>query len=71
MDHTHAFNCGRDLTPRIAHLDRIRDPRVYGLFPAFLPRLDRDAFPQALDDLGQLPRQFVEQTVRSIPTSGM
>jgi hypothetical protein len=67
MDHTHAFNCGRDLTPRIAHLDRIRDSNVYGLFPAFTTRLDRDAFHQALDDLSQLPRQFVAEIVRSIP----
>ncbi len=67
MDHTHAFNCGRDLAPRIADLDRIRDPDVYGLFPAFASRLDGDAFHQALDELAQVPRQFVEEVVRSIP----
>ena len=67
IDHTHAFTCGRDLTPRVAHLDRIRDPNVYGLFPAFRPRLDQDVFHQALDDLGRLPRRFVEEIVRSIP----
>ena len=67
MDHTHAFTCGRDLTPRIATLDRIRDLDGYGLFPEFLPRLDQDAFNHALDDLAQLPRQFVEEIVRSVP----
>jgi hypothetical protein len=67
MDHTHAFSCGRDLALRIAHLDRIRDPNAYGLFPAFLARLDRDAFHKALDDLAQLPRQFVEEIIRSVP----
>ncbi len=67
MDHTHTFSCGRDLTPRVAHLDRIRDPNVYGLFPAFLRRLDQDAFHRALDDLAQLPRQFVAEIIRSIP----
>ncbi len=67
MDHTHAFTCGRDLTPRIAHLDRIRNPDAYGLFPDFVLRLDRDAFHRALDDLAQLPRQFVEEVIRSVP----
>jgi hypothetical protein len=67
MDHTHAFNCGRDLTPRIAHLDRIRDPNGYGLFPGFRGRLDRDAFHHAINDLALLPRPFVEEIVRSVP----
>lgn len=67
MDHTHAFTCGRELTPRIATLDRIRDPDGYGCFPEFLPRLDQDAFQQALADLALLPRQFVEEIVRSVP----
>ncbi len=67
MDHTHAFTCGRELTTRVAHLDRIRDPDVYGLFPAFASMLDQDAFHQALDELARLPRQFVEDIVRSVP----
>jgi hypothetical protein len=67
MDHTHAFTCGRDLTPKIARIDRIKDSNVYGLFSEFRPRLNQDAFNQALDDLAQLPRQFVEQVVRSVP----
>jgi hypothetical protein len=67
IDHTHAFTCGRDLTRKISHLDRIRDPNVYGLFPAFGRRLDENSFQIALDDLSQLPRQFVEEIVRSVP----
>ncbi len=67
MDHTHAFTCGRDLTPRLATLDRIREANVFGLFPGFKPRLDQDAFNQALDDLAQIPRHFVEEVVRSAP----
>jgi hypothetical protein len=67
MDHTHAFTCGRDLTPRIAHLDQITEANVYGFFPAFAGRLDQNAFNQALDDLAQLPRQLVEEIIRSVP----
>ena len=67
MDHTHAFTCGADLTARIATLDQIRDPDVYGLFPAFRSMLDQDAFHQALDDLAGLPRQLVGEIVSSVP----
>jgi hypothetical protein len=67
MDHTHAFSCGRELTPRIANLDHIKDPEVYGLFPGFRKMIDGDEFRKALDDLSQLPRQFVEEVVRSVP----
>lgn len=40
IDHTHCFNCGRDLTPRLADIDAIKDDRVYGLFPEFQPFVD-------------------------------
>ena len=35
--------------------------------PASCPGSIRDAFHQAIDDLAQLPRQFVEEIVRSVP----
>ncbi len=64
MDHTHAFTCGRELTPRIASLDRIRDPDGYGLFPEFLPRLDQEACNQALDDLAQISRRIAKSPIK-------
>ncbi len=67
MDHTHAFACGRDLTPRLANIDQIKEANVFGLFPEFVPRLNQDAFHQALDDLAYIPRQFVEEIVSSVP----
>jgi hypothetical protein len=30
MDHTHCFDCGRDLTRALANIDRVQDERVYG-----------------------------------------
>ena len=35
IDHGHAFTCGRELTPSVAHIDHIVDPRVFGTFPGF------------------------------------
>jgi hypothetical protein len=67
IDHTHAFSCGRDLTPQIAHIDRIQDPNVYGLFPGFRDKIKKEDFNKALDDLAELSRTDVEDIVRSIP----
>jgi hypothetical protein len=33
IDHTHCFSCGRDWTKRLNQFDRIKDGRVFGLFP--------------------------------------
>lgn len=35
IDHGDILTCGRELTPRLAHLDFIRDELLYGLFPIF------------------------------------
>ena len=35
IDHTHCFDCGRDFSDRLSHIDQIKDERTYGLFPAF------------------------------------
>ena len=43
MDHTHCFNCGRDWTPELANDRWLKDDRLYGLFPQFLPFLRREA----------------------------
>ncbi len=35
MDHTHILTCGRALSKSIAHIDRVRDERLYGHFAEF------------------------------------
>lgn len=67
MDHTHAFDCGRDLSRRIAYIDRVRDRRVFGLFPAFRELVDQDDFQAAISELAHVSRPIVEGIVRSIP----
>lgn len=35
IDHGDILTCGRELTPRLAHIDFIRDEVLYGFFPIF------------------------------------
>ena len=36
MDHTHILTCGRPLSPALAHIDQIKNPLRFGLFPGFV-----------------------------------
>jgi hypothetical protein len=67
MDHTHCFTCGKELSPPIAHIDRTKDPRIFGLFPEFRPFLDREVVRRTAERLGALTRETVEQMVQGIP----
>ncbi|WP_165072764.1 HipA family kinase [Paludisphaera rhizosphaerae] len=67
MDHTHVFTCGRDITPRVADIDHVKDEDCYGCFPEFRKLIQLEAFREALDDLASLDRLVVEEVVRSIP----
>jgi hypothetical protein len=42
VDHTHCFTCGRDLDANTAQIGRVKDERLYGLFPAFVSRIRRE-----------------------------
>jgi len=67
IDHGDCFALGRDLTPRIAHIDRCKDDRVFGLFPAFRSRLRRDDVEGVLERLKALKRSTIEAAVAEIP----
>lgn len=67
IDHTHCFDCGRDLTPRLAEIGLIRDERTYGLFPAFRPFLDAGQFVWCASMLRSLKRETVSGIVDSVP----
>ena len=67
LDHTHCFTCGRDLTPKIAHIGQIQDRRVYGLFPEFEPYLSAANRRRYLDRLNQLTRSEVQLWTADLP----
>lgn len=68
MDHTHCFVGGGELTPRLSHIDHIRDSVVYGLFPEFRRFLGKDGVQAAGDTLHRIPRKEVEDVIQSIPS---
>ena len=69
MDHTHCFNCGRDLTATLAHIDHIQDERAFGLFSEFqdFVRPDRFDCGAAVAQLRTLDRNWVRGIVEGIP----
>ena len=67
IDHTHAFTCGGELTPRIAHLDNIRDTTVYGRFPEFTPFLHRNDVRSVAKRLSEMDRTQADVFVARVP----
>jgi hypothetical protein len=66
MDHTHCFTRS-ELTSKMSHLDRVKDNRVYGLFPEFLPFLDRKAAGRGVRKLRAFNKSEAAKIVQSIP----
>lgn len=66
FDHTHCFDCGRELGPALSQIDHVKDERVYGHFPAFADLMDRTVAEDAVARLGTLERTFVEDTLGEI-----
>jgi len=67
MDHTHCFTCGGEWTKRLAHVDTMKDGRVYGLFPEFREFLERDVVSQASEDLKLITSEVVTEMANQIP----
>ncbi len=67
MDHTHCFSCGRDLDDSLTHIDRVKDDRLYGLFPAFRSLVHHQAVEEAIDRLSQVTVDVVRPIVDLIP----
>lgn len=67
IDHTHCFTCGRDLTPSLANIAAVKDPRTYGLFPEFREWITMSGMQDAADRLRQVSREEVRALVDEIP----
>ena len=67
MDHTHCFTCGADLDSKVSHIDRVKDERIYGLFPGFVSRIRQQHVEAAVADLSNLDVSFVLGVVEEIP----
>ena len=68
MDHTHCFAFGSALSARIAHIDRIQDPNIYGLFPEFRELLDKTVAHRCVNRLRQMDQDLLDRIAQSIPS---
>jgi hypothetical protein len=67
IDHTHCFTCGRDLDGKVAKVNWVKDDRLYGLFPGFIPKVREDEVDAAIGRLRELQETFVAGVVATIP----
>jgi hypothetical protein len=67
MDHTHCFTCGSDLDASVANIETVRDPRVFGLFPAFVPLADKAVVQATCDRLREMTADAAQDVVASVP----
>lgn len=67
MDHTHCFSNGREISARIANIGRIKDERIYGLFPAFRKFLTLRRVSNAVSKLCEIRGILIDEMIDSIP----
>lgn len=68
MDHGLCFiRSGEDLSPRLAHLGKVRDEGVYGLFPEFRKKLREDIIDDCATRLRELDAATAEAIIETVP----
>jgi hypothetical protein len=67
MDHTHCFSCGRSWTRRLSQIDKLKEERIFGLFPEFRPFLKPEAVVRATDKMRSIDRATVAEMVELLP----
>ncbi len=68
MDHGLCFiRSGEDLTAKLAHIDKVRDEHVYGLFPAFRGRLRADIIRDCVTRLREVESATVDAMLATVP----
>ncbi|MGD0830951.1 MAG: HipA family kinase [Terracidiphilus sp.] len=67
MDFTHAFRHEGKIDKRLSFSEKIRDAKVYGLFPEFIKFLDREHVRQFAARLAQFRGAVAEETINLVP----
>jgi hypothetical protein len=67
MDFTHAFRQGKDINRKVGFIEKIRDVKVYGLFPEFWRFLNRAEVRRLTAVLAGFTRANAEKIIREIP----
>jgi hypothetical protein len=69
MDHGLCFiRSGEDLTTRLAHIDKVQDEHVYGLFPEFRCWLRADIIQGCASRLNELDAKTASEMIETVPT---
>jgi len=69
MDHGLCFiRSGEDLTTRLAHIDKVQDEHVYGLFPEFQGRLRQDMIVKSTARLKEMDLETARAMIETVPT---
>jgi hypothetical protein len=67
MDHTQCLAIGGKITSRIGTIGRVKDERLYGLFPEFERFLSAGLVKAAAKKLRSVSRTLIEEMIGSIP----
>lgn len=67
IDFGHIITCGRELTPRIANIDNIREERVYGNFPFFKNHVSRDRIIEESERLKTFGKENWQDLIANLP----
>jgi hypothetical protein len=67
MDFTECMTSGGEITPRVAHLEVVRDDGIYGLFDEFRPLMTRERIERAVARLRLVTREAVVSIVQDVP----
>ena len=58
---------GEDLSPRLAHIEKLKEPAIYGLFPEFHTKLREDTIGDCADRLREMDLATAEAIVTTVP----
>lgn len=67
MDHTHILTCGRELTPKLAVIDRVKSEDIYGCFPEFRPLITSVSMHAFCRRMAEISDDAIRQVVAEIP----
>ena len=67
MDHTACFRGGQFITRKVANIDNVKDPDVYGMFPAFTEHATPERVNRFARRLGSIQSRDVAEFFHGVP----
>lgn len=67
IDQGCCFTCAKELTVRLDQLDQVEDPKLYGCFPEFRPRITRQGALAAIAEVEVITQEEVGAMIQQVP----